>query len=72
MHVRGQSTIVTLTADRETGEVYCRAHHLTNEGDNRRLIIAGLRYADTYVKTDSTWLFAERLLYVDWIEERSL
>jgi hypothetical protein len=24
------------------------------------------------VKVDGSWLFAERLLYVDWIEERAL
>jgi len=31
-----------------------------------------LRYDDTFVKMDGTWLFAERKLYVDWIEERAL
>jgi hypothetical protein len=24
------------------------------------------------VKIDGAWLFAERLLYVDWLEERAL
>jgi len=24
------------------------------------------------VKSDGDWLFAERLLYVDWLEERAL
>jgi hypothetical protein len=36
------------------------------------LMIAALRYMDTFVKTDGAWLFAERRLYVDWIEERGL
>jgi hypothetical protein len=36
------------------------------------LMIAALRYYDTFVKVDGEWLFAERLLYVDWLEERSL
>jgi hypothetical protein len=31
-----------------------------------------LRYGDAYAKKDGTWLFAERKLYVDWIEERVL
>ena len=31
-----------------------------------------LRYYDTFVKMDGSWLFAERLLYVDWMEERAL
>jgi hypothetical protein len=35
-------------------------------------MVAYLRYDDTFVKADSAWLFAERLLYVDWIEERAL
>jgi ketosteroid isomerase-like protein len=72
MHFLGQSTILSLTDDRGTGEAYCLAHHLTVDGDKRRLMIAALRYYDTFVKMDGSWLFAERLLYVDWIEERPL
>jgi hypothetical protein len=72
MHFLGQTTILTLTSNRGTGETYCMPHHLTIEGKNRRLMIAALRYYDTFVKMDGTWLFAERLLYVDWIEEREL
>ena len=72
MHFVGQSTIFTLTGDRATGEAYCLAHHLTAGGEKRRLMIAALRYYDTFVKMDSTWLFAERLLYVDWLEDRVL
>ena len=72
MHFVGQSTIVTLTDDRATGEAYTLAHHLTIEGEKRQLMIAALRYYDTFVKMNGTWLFAERLLYVDWIEERVL
>ncbi len=72
MHFVGQSTILSLTNDRGTGEVYCMAHHLTVDGEKRRLMIAALRYYDKFVKIDSAWLFAERLLYVDWLEERVL
>jgi hypothetical protein len=32
----------------------------------------GFRYADTFLKMEGVWLFAERRLYVDWIEERVL
>jgi hypothetical protein len=71
-HFVGQSTIFTLTADRGTGEAYCLAHHVTVDGDKRRLMVASLRYLDTFVKTDGTWLFAERQLYVDWVDERPL
>ena len=71
-HFVGQSTVFTLTQDRATGEAYCLAHHVTVDGDKRRLMIASLRYLDTLVKTDGAWLFSERQLYVDWIDERPL
>ena len=72
MYFIGQSTILSLTDDRGTGEAYCLAHHLTVDGDKRQLMIAALRYYDTFVKMDGSWLFAERLLYVDWLEDREL
>ena len=72
MHFIGQSTILSLTGDQGTGEAYCLAHHLTVDRGKRRLMIAALRYYDTFVKMDGSWLFAERLLYVDWLEERAL
>ena len=72
MHFVGQSTIFTLTTDRATGEAYCLAHHVTVDGGKRRLMVASLRYLDTFVKMEGAWLFAERLLYVDWIDERAM
>ena len=69
-HFNGQSTIA-LDGDRATGESYCLAHHLFTEGGERKLMVASLRYLDKFVKTDGTWLFAERKLYVDWTETRS-
>ena len=71
-HFLGQSTIFTLTPDRATGEAYCLAHHVTVDGGKRRLMVASLRYLDTFVKIDNGWLFSERRLYVDWMEERAL
>jgi hypothetical protein len=71
-HFVGQSTVFTLTADGATGEAYTMAHHLTVEGGKRRLMVAALRYDDAFVKVDGAWLFAERKLYVDWLEERAL
>ena len=72
MHFVGQSTIFSLTGDRDTGEAYTLAHHLTIDGGKRSLMIAALRYSDQFVKIDGAWLFEERLLYVDWLEERAL
>ena len=71
-HFVGQSTIFTLTSDRATGEAYCMAHHVTVDGGKRRLRLASLRYLDTFVKVDGAWCFSERILYVDWLEERAL
>jgi hypothetical protein len=72
MHFLGQTTILTLTGDRGTGETYCMPHHLTIDGKKRSLMIAALRYMDTFVKTGEEWFFAERRLYVDWLEQREL
>jgi ketosteroid isomerase-like protein len=72
MHFAGQSTILSLTDDRGTGETSCLAHHLTVDSDKRQLTIAALRYYDSVVKIDGSWLLAERLIYVDWLEERAL
>jgi hypothetical protein len=69
MHFNGQSTI-ELDGDRATGESYCIAHHLFTEDGERRLMVAFLRYDDTFVRRDRGWRFGERLLYVDWTETR--
>jgi ketosteroid isomerase-like protein len=71
-HFVGQTTILALSGDRATGEAYCLAHHVTVDGGQRRLMVASLRYLDTFVKTSDAWLFSERLLYVDWVDERAL
>jgi ketosteroid isomerase-like protein len=68
-HFIGQSTIA-LDGDRATGESYCIAHHLFTEDGERKLMIAWLRYSDTFVKLDGAWLVVERNIYVDWTETR--
>jgi hypothetical protein len=70
MHFVGQSTILSLTVDQGTGEAYCLAHHFTLDGGKRGLMIAALRYCATFAKMNGEWLFAERLPYVDWVEQR--
>jgi SnoaL-like domain len=66
-HFNGQST-VTISGDAATGESYCLAHHVSVEGDERTVMIASIRYEDTFAKVDGTWLFSERRLYVDWTD----
>jgi hypothetical protein len=71
-HFVGQSTIFSLTDDKAIGETYCLAHHVTVAQGKRRLMIASLRYLDSFVKQGDGWLFAERQLFVDWTEERAI
>jgi hypothetical protein len=49
-HFLGQSMLFTLTAERASGEAYCLAHHVTVNGAKRSLMLASLRYYDTFVK----------------------
>ena len=71
MHFNGQST-VALDGGRATGETYCLAHHVYSDDGERKLMIAAIRYQDSFIKTDGTWRFAERRLYVRWTETRTL
>ena len=57
MHFNGQST-VTLDGDEATGETYCIAHHVFSADGARQIMLAYLRYIDTYVKRSGAWLFA--------------
>jgi SnoaL-like protein len=70
-HFNGQST-VAIDGDRATGESYTIAHHLFTDDGNRKIMIASLRYLDTFTKVEQRWYFAERNLIVDWTETRSL
>jgi hypothetical protein len=69
-HFNGQST-VTLDGDTAAGESYTIAHHLYTADGERKIMIASLRYLDTYSKVDGAWYFAERKLIVDWMETRT-
>lgn len=71
MHFNGQST-VKLAGDRATGLSYCIAHHVTIDNGKRTLMVAHIRYLDSFVKQNGTWLFAERKLMVDWAETRPM
>jgi hypothetical protein len=70
-HFNGQST-VTIDGNRATGESYTIAHHVFTEDDARKMMIASLRYLDTFAKIDGRWYFAERKLILDWSETRSV
>jgi ketosteroid isomerase-like protein len=71
MHFNGQSTTV-LEGDRATGLTYCLAHHVKVDGSARSLMIAAIRYLDSFLKHEGTWYFSQRKLMVDWTETRPL
>ena len=70
MHFNGQSTVLQLNDDTATGIAYCIAHHQTLTDGVQKLMIANIKYHDSFVKQNGKWLFAERKLMVDWIENR--
>jgi ketosteroid isomerase-like protein len=70
-HFNGQST-VTIDGNRATGESYTIAHHVFTEDGSRKIMVASLRYLDTFTKLDGRWYFAERKLILDWSETRSM
>jgi hypothetical protein len=70
-HFNGQST-VTLDGESASGESYTIAHHVYTEDGNRKIMIASLRYLDTFAKIDGHWYFAERKLILDWSETRPM
>jgi SnoaL-like domain len=70
-HFNGQST-VTIDGNGATGESYTIAHHVFTEDGARKIMVASLRYLDTFSKLDGRWYFAERKLILDWSESRSL
>ena len=67
--------VVEADGEGATGLTVCRAHHLYDsrrngsEGGSRMLVMA-LRYQDRYVRTGQGWRFGQRLLRLDWLEDR--
>jgi hypothetical protein len=71
MHFNGQST-VTLGGNQATGDSYTIAHHVYTEDDHRMMMVAWLRYLDTFTKIDQTWFIAQREIILEWSETRPL
>jgi hypothetical protein len=40
------------------------------EDGSRTLMVASIRYLDTFVRQDGAWLFAKRRLLVNWTDTR--
>jgi hypothetical protein len=71
MHFNGQSA-VSLDGAQAAGETYCIAHHVFAADGERKIMLAYLRYLDSFVKRGSAWLFAERNLYLEFSDMRAL
>ncbi len=71
MHFNGQSTVV-LDGNEATGDSYTIAHHVYTEDGARMMMVAWLRYLDTFTKVDQTWSIAERQIILKWSETRPL
>ena len=71
MHFNGQST-VSLEQGRATGDSYTIAHHVYTENGTRMMMVAWLRYLDSFIKVDQSWYIAERQIILEWSETRPL
>jgi SnoaL-like protein len=71
MHFNGQST-VSFDGEGATGETYCIAHHVFSADGERKIMLAYLRYLDSFVTQGGAWLFAERNLYLEFSDTRTL
>jgi uncharacterized protein (TIGR02246 family) len=70
-HLLGHSNHA-VDGDRATGESWCRAHHVYEEGGVRRDRVMEIRYLDRYVRGGEGWRIEDRHLVVDWLEDRPL
>ena len=70
-HLLGHSNHA-VEGDRATGESWCRAHHVYDDGGTRRDWVMAIRYLDRYVRADEGWRIEDRHLVVDWLEDRPL
>jgi ketosteroid isomerase-like protein len=70
-HFLGQQS-VQLDGDVATGETYCMAHHITDVDGERRDKVLSIRYLDRFRRVDARWRIDERVLIVDWADERVL
>jgi hypothetical protein len=71
MHFNGQSTVI-VDGDRATGDSYAIAHHVYTEDGTRMIMVAWLRYLDTFAKVDHAWYISERQIILKWSETRPL
>jgi hypothetical protein len=57
-HFNGQSTI-SIQGETGTGESYCLAHHVSVAEGKRNMMVASIRYLDTFKIEQGRWYFSE-------------
>jgi hypothetical protein len=62
--------VCDVDGDRATGNPYCIAYHLRDDGRGRQVISTPIRYRDTYVRTPAGWRFELRRCHILWRERR--
>ena len=72
MHVVANQLVELDGADRASGETYCVAHHLYEEGGVVIDHTMYIRYQDKFERRNGRWLFSERRLAVDFTSDRPL
>jgi uncharacterized protein (TIGR02246 family) len=60
-----------IDGDAASGEVYCLAHHLTEEGKGGDNTLMVIRYRDRYTRQDGAWRFARRDVMRQWTEHHA-
>ena len=71
MHFNGQST-TRIDGARASAVTYCLVHELIVDHTARSLMIAAIRYLDSFVKKDGKWFIRQRQVLIDWTETRLL
>ena len=64
-HFVGNATYAVAEGDTMTGEVYCIAHHFMPGADGKPSnLVMYIRYEDTYQRSSSGWIIANRVIRV--------
>ena len=64
--------LARVEGDTATAETYCLAHHIHERDGVVVDLTLAIRYRDRLVRAGDGWIFAERILLVDWESEQPL
>lgn len=71
LHQVHQQT-VRIEGDSAEAETYCTANHLSDKGGGAAENLAwAMRYLDSLRREDGRWVFARRVVVIDWTETRA-